>query len=283
MKILIIGATGNIGTQTVKLLAHNKQPVIAASRNLQKLKDHLDLPGIEYRNFDFTDHQTWQPALDGVSRLFLVVPPGSATEDQQTAFFSAAKAAGVKHIVFSSGRTTGPLAGSPLNRTETFIKNSGMDWTILRPGWFMQNFINWIGFTIPREDAFYLPADDAKTAFVDVRDLGAVAATILMSPKGHTGKIYDLTSAGAIDHHEAARLIGKAAGRPIRYVSLSEQEFTRTMVEKGWNQKAAEKTAWLYQFVRAGKEAAVSNDTANILGQQPIDFERFTKDHAHKW
>ena len=283
MTILIIGSTGNIGTQIVKLLAAENHPIVAAARDLQKAKNHLSLPNIEYRRFDFTDNNTWENTLNGVGKIFLVVPPGSATDEQQQAFFQHAKNAGVQHIVYSSGRTTGPIEGSPLNRTEGFVKNSGCGWTVLRPGWFMQNFIAWIGFTIPTDDAFYLPAGGAKTAFIDVRDIGAVAAEILNNPESHHDKTYDLTSLESIDHFAVAEHISKEAGRTIQYVPMEEKPFIQKMMEKGRPQKAAEKMAWLYNFVREGHEETISEDVQNILRRSPIDFEKFTKDYAHVW
>ena len=155
MSTLIIGATGNIGTQVVQQLVTDNQHVIAAGRDVKKVKSHFGLSGISFRPFDFTNQNTWQDALEAVANMFLVVPPGSASEEEQVAFFKVAKEMGVQHVVFSSGRSTGPIVGSPLNQTEGFVKNSDMGWTILRPGWFMQNFIEWIGFTISTDNAFY--------------------------------------------------------------------------------------------------------------------------------
>lgn len=225
----------------------------------------------------------WNAALQNVKSIFLVIPPGSASEKHQKAFFQKANESEVQHIVYSSGRTTGPIKGSPLNHSESFVQNSGCNWTILRPGWFMQNFFEWIGFTIPSDDAFYLPAGDSKTAFIDVRDIGAAAAEILRNPKGHYGKNYDLTCLEAIDHFQVADYISEAAGRTVRYIPMEEKDFIEKMLEKGRPQKAAEKMAWLYTFVRAGKEAEISYSVRDILQRQPIDFKQFTLDYAPNW
>ena len=283
MHTLIIGATGNIGQQLTPLLANNHHLVAAASRNVEKAKDLFGLPNINYRTFDFNDNSTWDTALKGVDKIFLVVPPNSTTDEQQQAFFQKAKAMGVQHIIYSSGRTTAPIPDSPLNRTERFIKNSGIPWTILRPGWFMQNFFNWYGNIIKADNALYLPADDAKTAFIDTRDIAAVAMEVLSHPAPHTGKMYNLTSDEAIDHQAVASHISNAAGRSIRYVALSDAGFIEKMMEKGWPQKKAEKIAWLMGFVKAGEEVEVSPDVANILGRQAIGFGQFAMDHADKW
>ncbi len=285
MKILITGVTGNVGSETFRQLAGQGAQVVAGVRNVEKAKKQFArLPGAaaEYRHFDFNEPATWLTALAGVDKMFLVIPPGTTNPLQVELFFETAINAGVKHLVFNSGRTTGDLEDEPLHVTEGLIKKSGVDWTILRPGWFMQNFLNWVGFTIPSEDAFYLPAADSRTAFVDVRDIGAVAASAL-TESGHSGQVYELTSLEALTHFEVAQKISEAAGRTIRYVHLNEEEFVIEMVKRGWSQSSAEHAVFLYRIVRTGKEAVVSQDIEKILGRPGIDFESFAKEHASSW
>lgn len=283
MKILVIGATGNIGSEVFKKLAASGKPVVAGVRNPEDAVKQLKISTPEaYRRFDFNETGTWSGALSGVKKIFLVVPPGAASPEQIRLFFNQAKETGVEHVVFSSGRSTGDMAGSPLHTTESQVKNSEMGWTILRPGWFMQNFFNWVGFTIPSEDAFYLPASDAQTAFIDVRDIAAAVVTIL-EEDGHEGKIYELTGTEALTHFEVAQKISKAAGRTIRYVNLNEEEFTDAMLERGWTKQQADHTIFLYRIVRTGKEAVISDDLEEILGRPGIDFQQFARDYAEKW
>jgi uncharacterized protein YbjT (DUF2867 family) len=285
MKILITGVTGNVGSETFRRLAGQGAPVVAGVRNVDKAKRQFGgLTGsvAEYRAFDFNDPVTWLTALAGVDKMFLVIPPGTTNPLQVELFFKTAIRAGVKHLVFNSGRTTGDLEGEPLHVTEGLIKNSGADWTILRSGWFMQNFLNWVGFTIPTEDAFYLPATDSKTAFVDVRDVGAVAAAAL-TEDGHYGQMYELTSPEALTHFEVAQKISEAAGRTIRYVHLNDEEYVKTMMDRGWSKASAEHTVFLYRIVRSGKEEAVSEDIESVLGRPGIDFGQFARDFAGKW
>lgn len=278
MKTLIAGATGNIGSVLLPILASQKAEVAAAGRNLEKLKQRF--PESECRPLDFADASTWEKALDGVGRMFFVLPPGSATEAEQTEFFAFAKKAGIEHVVYSSGRTTGPIEGSPLNVTEGLLKKSGLHFTILRPGWFMRNFVNWFGEIIRKENTFFLPAGAAKIALIDVRDIAAVAAEILLHPADHHGKTYALTSFEAIDHHEVAAHLSAAAGREIKYHPLSESDFVEAMTKRGWPEQKAKKIGWLYGFVREGKEAEVSPDVERILGRRPIGFQQFVEDFA---
>ncbi len=284
MSILITGATGNVGSEVVRQLANAGAPVTAAVRNAEKAALEFARQGlaIPCKSFDYAKPETWQHALEGVESIFLIVPPGTTESKDIEAFFKKALAAGVRRLVFHSGRSTGDLPGEPLNVTEGLVRQSGIAWTILRPGWFMQNFLNWVGFTIPAEAAFYLPAADAKTAFVDVRDIAAVAVEALTKP-GHEGQLYEPTSSRALDHFEVAQIISKAAGRSIRYVHLDDESFVVEMMKRGWSRASAEHTVFLYRIVRTGKEAAVSGDVERLLHRQPVDFEQFAQDYASNW
>ena len=283
MKILVTGATGNVGSEVVRQLAKRGLPVVAAVRNIAAAKRNFgNQTNIKYRSFDYAKPTTWHAALAGVDRIFLVVPPGTTNPLQVGHFFKKALDAGVKHLVFNSGRTTGDLPGEPLHVTEGLVRDAGIGWTILRPGWFMQNFLNWAGFTIPTEDAFYLPAADSRTAFVDIRDVGAVAVEALTGD-GHETQVYQLTSSEALNHFEVAQKISEAVGRTIRYVHLSDEEFVREMVARGWTEAAAQHSVFLYRIVRTGKEAEVSSDVERVLGRPAIDFEQFAIDHAGHW
>ncbi|MFQ5446808.1 MAG: SDR family oxidoreductase [Saprospiraceae bacterium] len=280
MKILVIGASGNIGSLLVPQLAAQGIVVRAAARNVEKLRQKHG--GADAVPFDFGDAATWPAALARVAKVFFVAPPSSTVTTHLEAFLAAAKRAGVRHLVFSSGRTTGDIPGSALYVTEGLVRQSGVGWTILRPGWFMQNFLHWVGFTIPAGDAFYLPAANSKTAFIDVRDIAAVAAKVLTSPR-HESKIYELVSSEAITHTRVAEHISKAVGRRIKYVPLNDDDFVKEMMKRGWSQSAAENTVALYKIVKTGKEEGISGDVELVLGRPSISFGQFAMDHAGVW
>lgn len=279
MSTLIIGATGNIGEQTILNLHRQGRSPIAAVRNLTKAKQQLG--DIECRHFDFTEPATFPSALQGIDRLFFIAPHQNPVPSVQ-GLLRAAREAGVKQIVFSSGRTTGDVEGKPLHQVEKTVQASDFPYTILRPGWFMQNFTSWLGRWIPTEGKIYLPAGEAKTAFIDVRDIGAVGATVL-SEDTHHGRIYELTGDEALDHYQVAGLIGRAIGKEIIYEPLEPEAFIKLMVEKGWSEAQARHTEELYQFVRRGKEAGISPDVEFVLKRKPIRFAQFVKDYRKAW
>lgn len=228
----------------------------------------------ELVQFDYADPTTYAVALSGMEGLFFIAPPGAKASGQVEALLGAAREAGIKKVIFHSGRTTGDVPGTPLNEIEQLLPQYGLNYTILRPGWFMQNFRSWAGTAIRSEGQIVLPAGEAATAFVDVRDIGAAVARIFGS-EDYAGKTCELTSAEALTHYEVAAILSEETGRKTIYESVSEGEFIDWALARGWKREAAEHTAWLYSFVRSGKEAAVSPQLEGILGRKPGSFREF--------
>jgi uncharacterized protein YbjT (DUF2867 family) len=273
MKILIIGSTGQVGREVVnETMKAGHQPV-AAVRDLAKGRSLLG-EQVALVHFDYADPGTFAAALSGMEGLFFIAPPGATDAVPVEALLDAAKSAGIRQVVFHSGRTTGDLPGTPLNQIEKLLPRYGLNYSILRPGWFMQNFRSWAGTAIQSEGRIVLPAGEAATAFVDVRDIGAAVARIFGS-EGHAGKTYELTSGEALTHHEVAAILSEETGQEIVYQAVSEEEFILWALARGWKREAAEHTAWLYSFVRSGKEAVVSEDLESILGRKPGSFRAF--------
>lgn len=277
MKTLVIGATGNIGKELVQQLhLQNLHPRIA-SRNPHKAKQLF--PFIkEAVYFDFNQQDTFAKAVNGMEQIFMIAPHDNPTNSVR-AFLKIAQEAGIQYIVLSTGRTTANIVGKPLYYVEQVVKESGLDYTIVRPGWFMQNFKNWIGGdAMLSESKFYLPAGESKTAFIDVRDIAAVAVRLLTNSAEHLGKIYELTSDEALTHDEVAHKIACALKQPVTYVALSDEAYIDKKMQEGWSNEKAKYTVMLYKIVRqTGKEAKVSKDVERILHRLPISFDEFVE------
>lgn len=276
MKILIIGATGNIGREVIKQLAVQQIFPRIASRDIAKAKKHFP-NHTDFVTFDFTRADTFVEALTGIKKVFFIAPHNDPA-DSVALFLKAAQSSGIQHIVFSSGRTTATIEGKPLYQIEQLVQKSPLDSTIIRPGWFMQNFTSWIGGkSIEKEGKFHLPAGDTKTAFIDVRDIAAVIIRVLLENK-HAGKIYELTSDEALSHHEVAHKIACTIHQPVQYVALSDEEYIDKKVAEGWKIETAKHTVQLYQIVRkTNKEAKVSPDVERVLHRLPISFDEFVE------
>ncbi len=281
--IALVGATGNIGRASLDALAALgfTGPVRAASRRPEEAAGKLSRSGLDWHFFDFSQPDSFTPFLEGVEALFFIAPhkdPAPAA----LRLVSTAVQLGVKRLVYSSGRTTGDVPGRPMYRIEQAVRSSGLNWTVLRPGWFMQNFTGWLLPSIRRQRVIALPAGKAKTAFVDVRDVGAVVARVLTTA-GHAGQTYELTGEEAFDHGEVAQGISRACGLAVGYEDVSEADFRKLATSWGWSADETEDTLFLYRLVREGKEDHPSPDTVDIIGKPARRLEDFFREYAELW
>ena len=185
-QILVTGATGNVGREVMRELAARGVDVRAAVGGGGATADDADaarLPAgaAEAVRFDFTDPGTYAAAFDGVDRLFLMRPPhiSNIKRDMRPAI-EYAVAHGVRHVVFLSllGAERNPIL--PHTKIEKLLMACGVNWTMLRCGFFMQNLNTTHLADIREHDDLFIPAGRGKTSFIDVRDIGAVAARILI-------------------------------------------------------------------------------------------------------
>lgn len=281
-KILVIGATGNVGRVLTRRLAEMGEPVKAATRQPQ---GYGVLENVEPVLFDYDQPDTWAKALTGVDRVFSLTKNADVQPDKTVIpFFDAAKAAGIEHIVFMTAMGVDQAPDAlPLRQVEKYLMASGVAYTILRPNWFMQNLNP--GFLLPpiqQSGAFYLPAAEAKTSLIDTQDIAAVAAVIL-TEAGHRGKEYTLTGGEALSYHEAAQIMSEFAGRQITYVPVDDDALRGALTGAGWLTEQAEFMVGLFQGVRQGWAAPVSPAVSQLLGRDPITFTEFARENAAAW
>ena len=227
--ILLTGATGRVGSATGKALARSNVPFRALVRDPDKVT--FDPDAAEIVVGDLNDPAIVKQALEGVSRALVVMGnhPDQAKLERQ--FASFAVDAGVSHLVKVSSMEAAPDATATLPKnhydTEQHIASLGVDWTFLRPNYYMQNMLMYAG-SIARTNSFALPLDTAKTAMVDARDVGEVAAVVLTG-EGHAGHAYRLTGPTMMDFHEVAARMGTVLERPVSYVAQSPEAFREVL------------------------------------------------------
>ncbi len=263
-QILVLGGTGKTGRRLVQQLTAAGHAPRAAARQAAV-------------RFDWDDRTTWAGALAGAEALYLV-PPALRMDyvDDAGALLAAARDAGVRRVVHLSARgaDAGPAPEqNPLFATERLAEASGLEWTVLRPSWFMQNFTE--GFMAPRGGVIAVPAGDGQVPFVDAEDIAAVAAAALgAADDRHHGQTYELAGPELLDHHEAARLLG------ARYEDADPDEWQRGIVAAGVPEPYAGVLALLLSFVRAGAEARLSDGVQRALGRAPGSFAAFAAREA---
>ena len=217
--VLVTAPTGKIGRRLIPILTRRGVTVRAASRT-----PVATLRGIEPVRFDWHDASTYKTARKGVRAMYLVAGPSPAPEHAEyiSTLLAGVAAAGVERVVLLSVFGVGQAPpDNPLRRIELAVENSGVPYTILRPGAFMQNFseqhFTGAARSIRERDEIAMPGGDGVVTYVSTEDIAAVAA-IALTEEGHDGKAYDLMGPEPLTVTEVAEQISWVTGRPIGYV-----------------------------------------------------------------
>ncbi|QND68143.1 NAD(P)H-binding protein [Mesorhizobium loti] len=262
--ILILGGTGKTGRRLADRLTARGLPVRIGSRS--------GAP-----RFDWEVPATWGPAMQGVSAVYIsyypdIAVPGAA--ETVGAFARLAVANGVSRLVLLSGR-----GETEAQRAEEMLKASGADWTILRCAWFSQNFSE--GFLVEPllEGEVALPVSNVGEPFVDVDDI-AEAAFVALTEPGHVGQLYELTGPRLLSFADAVAEIAKAAGRDIRFVRISHEEFTAAMAAHELPPEIAWLLNELFTEVLDGRNETLTDGVQRVLGRTPKDFSAYATETA---
>ena len=240
--ILVTGASGKFGHAVINhLLSTYAVPgkqIIAVTRKPETLKD-LSAKGVQVRAGDFDDEASLAEAFKGADRLLIVSTdaldrPGRRLEQHSRAV-AAAKAAGVKHIAYTS--MMHPDAESPIGfaadhrGTEEAIKATGIAHTILRNAWYMENLV----MSLPAAFAsgqWYVASGDGKTSHTARDDQARTAAAVLASGSNETA-VYNVTGPEALTADETAKLVSDAVGKPLAVVHVTPDQLQAGMIAAG--------------------------------------------------
>ncbi len=277
-KILVTGANGNIGKPLTEKLTQ-----LGADFDVMSSKASV---APNARRGDFNDVESLKRAFAGVDTLFLLFPLVDNKLELAKNAAAAAKAAGVKHIVRSSGAGADAASNFALPRLQGMIddvlKATGIATTLLRPNGFMQNYATYQSQAI-RSGVIYMADAGQAQSLIDARDIADVAATVLTHPHEHAGKAYTLTGASAFTGAEAAKIISSAVGKPVTHASIPTEQAVATMQSWGMSPMLVELMDSLNKIVSAGYASGVSTDVENILGRKPREFASFAVENAAAW
>ena len=266
--ILITGATGTVGSQLLSALqAKGLDVAVMTSR-----PGHT-VPGFRTLHGDFASPESLAAAFQGFDTVFLLQPLDPRMVTFGLNAVAAAKAAGVKHIVRSSG--AGADSASPFSLPRAHG-------TLLQPNSFMQNHITFNTAAI-RSGAFYAPHGEGATALIDVRDIAEVAALVLADPSAHQGQTYVLTGAQSLTDAEQAAILTGAIGRPVAYVDVPEAAASEAMAGMGFPALLVDWLMSLNAIVKAGYAAGQSPEVQRLTGHAPRSFESFAQEHRAVW
>ncbi|GEJ43503.1 SDR family oxidoreductase [Chryseobacterium sp. ON_d1] len=279
--LLITGATGSVGTQLVKKLVNMNVSFRALVRSNDQGDLMAGLPQAEIALGDLSDSDSLVQALQGIEKAFLLTNSSEYAEELQLNFINAAQKAGVKHIVKLSQLAADQASPVRFLRyhaaVEERIRESGMDYTFLRPNLFMQGLITF-GHSVRYERQFYGSLGNAAVSAVDIRDIAGVAAKVL-TENGHENKIYNITGNKSLTHFQMAEVLSRVLEAEITYVDLNSEQMREALTVAGFPEWQVEGLIEDYAHYAKGEAAEIFNTVHEITGKPAIQFEQFVHDH----
>ena len=276
--ILVTGATGNIGSQLVKLLVAKGVPVRVISRDEKKVS-HLD-PSVQRVIGDRQDPSVVRKAAQGADKVLMLAILFEKNHEADRLLIEESKQAGTGQIVMiSSGtvRMENNVIGRLHREKEELIEQSGISWTFLRPGGFMSNSLQWAD-TIKSQSKVFNPMGEGKTAPISPYDIAGVAAVALTCPE-HEGQAYDLTGAELLSTPEQVAILSKVIGKPIDCVDIPVEVAADRAIASGLPEALVKSLAELWVQVRKEAGGFQTNEVELLTGCPAQTFETWAHEH----
>ena len=263
--IVVTGATGNVGRPLIRSLAAAGEQVTAVSRRISDVPN--DVPnGVRRLQADLSQPETLVPALDGAKAVFLLTAAEFLANGNMKDVMEVVEASGVERVVLLSSQGVGTKRHP--SDIEDAVTQSGLGWTMLRPGNFASNAFQWAE-SIRTQRLMAAPFADVALPAVDPDDIAEVAAAALRD-QSHAGNIYTLTGPVALSPRQQADAIGQAVGEPVQFVELSREE-ARTRMLVYMPEPVVEATLGALGTPTAA-EQEVSPDVEKVLGRPARTF-----------
>ena len=262
--VLVLGATGKTGRRVVRRLRAAGVTVRAASRSGEV-------------RFDWAEPDGWAAALAGARSVYLVTVDEHA--DAVADFTALAVASGVRRFVALSGRGiehVGADFGAGMAAAERAVRDSGVEWSVIRPNNFDQNFDEDLWHQPLRDGRLALPIGAVPEPFVDVDDVAEVAVALLTGD-GHSGRTYELSGPRGLTFAEAVAVISRAAGRPMDYVEVTGEQYLAGLLADGLPEHLAKGLTALFALHRTGVTAEPVDGVRQVLGREPAAFEAYAE------
>ncbi|MBL1421822.1 MAG: ergot alkaloid biosynthesis protein [Alphaproteobacteria bacterium] len=278
-KILVTGGTGNTGAQVAKRLYEMGHKPIVASRSDKKF-----IADMEIVKFDWLDENTYNHALKGVEAVYLVAPSGVADPVSILSnFIDIAKKLDVRRFVLLSASLLecgGPAMGKVHQK---LAKDKDLEWCVLRPSWFMQNFSKQQHLsTIRDEGKIYAATDDGKIPFIDADDIAEVAVHALTITNSYNDD-FILTGPRALSYGQAAEIISEAIDKPVSHKKLTVEQLTQRWQGFGLDLDYAKMLSEMDTVIKDGVEDRTTDSVLNITGKPPISLEAFVLKNIGVW
>lgn len=279
MKILVTGASGNVGSYVVKELLSMGEQVISAGTDIRKLEGLFEgKTGAVY--LDLKDKSTFDKALEGVDRVFLMRPPHLGKPEDLFSFIDAMKKHGIKLVAFLSLMGVEKNTIPPHHKIEKYIEKIGIPYAHIRPGFFMQNLSGIHSVEIKEKNEIFIPAGNSKTSFIDAADIGLAAAVLLHDTEKYKNTTHTITGPEALDYYQVAEILSMVTGRKITYKRPGYLKYRSYYIKKrGLDKSYVNVTVALYFMTRMGTAKEVTNGFYELTGRKPRTLLEFAKDN----
>ena len=276
--ILVTGATGTIGSEVVRQLVARGEKVRALTRDPGKARVPSEVEAVRGGP---ADRASVDAALTGAEVAFLVGVFGPDDAEHDRGLVEAARAAGVRRIVKLSGIGTGDPVVGPVGgwhvAGEQAVRDSGLEWTVLRPSAFASNTLGWAasvraGTPLPNTSGA------GGQGVVDPRDVAGVAVAALLDA-GHSGRTYTLTGPEVLSVPDQAAVLAEVLGRPVEVRDLSSAEAREYLLGLGYSDTFVDASEISREFVRNGGNEVVTGEVREVLGRPPRTYRQWAQDH----
>jgi uncharacterized protein YbjT (DUF2867 family) len=278
-KIFITGATGNVGAATLQYLFNNgiRHDVVAGVRQVDPARSFLkQFEGLEIRSFDFEKSETFASALRGAHCVFLMRPPHISKVDRiMKPFLVAARTHGVKRMIFLSVQGADRNLVIPHSKIERRIRELNFEYIFLRPGYFMQNLTTTLYDDIRRKHRIVLPAGNARFNWVDVLNIGEVAALLTLRFEEYKNQAIEITGPHNHDFGYVAQELSGILRQPVVYQNISLRNFYRLKMREGVPRGKVLVMMMLHFLPRLQKDAQLTDDFQRITGHRPTTMKEF--------
>jgi len=277
MKILITGASGNVGSYVVKELLKLNEEVVAAGTNKEKLEKMLG-DTVDIVKLDFTKPETFKNALIDIDRVFLMRPPHLGKPEDLYPFIDFIKSKDIRLISFLSLMGVEKNTIPPHHKIEKYIEESKIPYAHIRPGFFMQNLSGIHAKEIKEDNEIFVPAGRSKTSFIDVADIGLSIATVLHDSEKYKNTKHTITGPQALDYYKIAKILSEVTKRKITYRRPSFLSYWyRYVFKRKLDKKYVNVTVALYFMTRMGTAKKVTEEFEKLTGKKPRTFKEFAK------